>query len=525
MRRVPKILLTAACGLLAAPLIVASQALPADAATGKLLVTTIARDGHSVTSPITVVKVSPIDSPLPTWDHSGHTLSLPDGPYAVLSAIQDSASGTLAATVVTVSGTGTTKVTLDARRGHLIKATLNGKALTGYIDARVCADSGFGQSELSGIPGSVYVVPSTVKALSFAYLAQGQGATVTGLTSSGIPGSPGGAWTSAQLAKVSLTVRSGETAGDTTRSVLQPESPNGPNDCQWDLWGPVKQAAAPYSYTELVSAGYWNMRTDDTSAASGAAFGGYGLTRHVLAGHAYSFTYYPAAWGVGGPSTKVHLPIVGRKAISVIAPSITDPGGNGDIDFSSLSALALALGGHQIATGKVSDGGQVEVFTAGIKSAGWYTLTDDVTRDYSRYPGFTPPAGILSPRVALSWRFYATPGQAEIAPSFWTSFIPAGLNAMNQGKPRAATAIRVVPSRPSSDPNAPVVTDTVTKLQVYVSTDDGKTWHSSPAVHTASGWTATVNNPASGFVSLRATVTGSHGDTSTETIYRAYAIS
>jgi hypothetical protein len=34
-----------------------------------------------------------------------------------------------------------------------------------------------------------------------------------------------------------------------------------------------------------------------------------------------------------------------------------------------------------------------------------------------------------------------------------------------------------------------------------------------------------VRNPSSGHVSLRATVTGSHGDTSTETIYRAYAIS
>jgi hypothetical protein len=34
-----------------------------------------------------------------------------------------------------------------------------------------------------------------------------------------------------------------------------------------------------------------------------------------------------------------------------------------------------------------------------------------------------------------------------------------------------------------------------------------------------------VTNPAGGYVSLRATVTGSHGDSSTETIYRAYGIS
>ena len=37
-------------------------------------------------------------------------------------------------------------------------------------------------------------------------------------------------------------------------------------------------------------------------------------------------------------------------------------------------------------------------------------------------------------------------------------------------------------------------------------------------------WHATVRDPASGFVSLRSTVTDSAGDRSTETIYRAYSI-
>jgi hypothetical protein len=34
-----------------------------------------------------------------------------------------------------------------------------------------------------------------------------------------------------------------------------------------------------------------------------------------------------------------------------------------------------------------------------------------------------------------------------------------------------------------------------------------------------------VHNPGGGYVYLRATVTGSHGDTSTETVRKAYAIS
>lgn len=57
------------------------------------------------------------------------------------------------------------------------------------------------------------------------------------------------------------------------------------------------------------------------------------------------------------------------------------------------------------------------------------------------------------------------------------------------------------------------------------SSADGAHWTALAVTHSASGYSVAVRNPASGFVSLRATVTGSHGDTSTQTIYRAYAIS
>jgi hypothetical protein len=495
-----------------------------------LLVTTLGRNGHSVTAPITVMTTSTTSSGLPTWSNSGHTLTLADGQYYVLAGIQDSTSETLAAALVTVSGTGTTKVTLDARQGHLIKVTLDGKALTGSIDARICADGGFAQSELAGVPGTVYAVPSTSRALSFAYLAQGQGATVTALTSSGIPASPGGAWTTSHLAKVSLTVRSGETAASSTSYTLQAQSPNGPGNCQWDIAGGVAQAAAPYTATELVSPGYWDLRTDDSAQVGSpqtgyteVQLGGYNLTRDVLAGHSYSSTYYPATWGVAGPDTMGdHLPMAGGQEIGLIAPQITDPGGNGT-EYDTRSAVTLSLNGHQIATGTVT-WLQSGVFRAGIKSAGWYTLTDDVTRDYSNYPGLKVPASILSPQVTLSWRFYVTPSLDEVLPGFWASFVPAGLNAMNQAKPGTTTMVKVTPIRSASDPNAPVAADSVTKLQVWWS-GDGNHWNLLTVHHNSGGWYVTVPNPAKGDVYLRATVTGSHGDTSTETVHKAYAIS
>ena len=37
-------------------------------------------------------------------------------------------------------------------------------------------------------------------------------------------------------------------------------------------------------------------------------------------------------------------------------------------------------------------------------------------------------------------------------------------------------------------------------------------------------WTAEVRDPASGYVSLRSIVVNTAGDTSTQTVYKAYAI-
>jgi hypothetical protein len=83
--------------------------------------------------------------------------------------------------------------------------------------------------------------------------------------------------------------------------------------------------------------------------------------------------------------------------------------------------------------------------------------------------------------------------------------------------------VAITPFRPASF-DGPSPADSVTKVQAWSSTD-GSHWTALTVSHTASGYSAVVQNPASGHVYLRATVTGSHGDTSTETIYRAYAIS
>ena len=92
MRRFPRVVIGAAGALLIAPMAVAAQALPASAASGKLLVTTLGRNGHSVTAPITVMTTSTTSGALPTWTHSGHALTMADGQYYVLAGIGDSTS-------------------------------------------------------------------------------------------------------------------------------------------------------------------------------------------------------------------------------------------------------------------------------------------------------------------------------------------------------------------------------------------------------------------------------------------------
>ena len=110
--------------LLIAPLVVAAQALPASAATGKLLVTTIARDGKTVTSQVDCGSYQPDGLAGLGEQRAGHQRAR--RPVRGASGDQRSHERlTVAGAIVTVSGTGTTKVTLDGRKGKPLNVTLN----------------------------------------------------------------------------------------------------------------------------------------------------------------------------------------------------------------------------------------------------------------------------------------------------------------------------------------------------------------------------------------------------------------
>jgi hypothetical protein len=514
--RFRRIILGLSGALLIAPMVVAVQALPANAATGKLLVTTLDRNGQAVSANITVSQ----GNGLPTWTTSGTTLSVADGQHAVLAGIEQTVNGqtvgTLAETMVTVSGTGTTKVTLDARQGHLVNVTLNGKPVSDYVDARVCFGSNPAQQELFESPGSLYVVPTTSKLFSFAYLAAGLGAVVTGQTASGVPSSPGGSWKSAQLVKVSMTVRANESAATSFSAELQPENANGSVTCGTDLTSPGGNNVAPFGESWQVSPGEWEVRADGYDRLGD--IGGYSAKGNMVPGHSYSYTYYAAA---PAPAAAMYT-MIWRHMIEFTPPAISDPYGNGS-ESATLNHVNISLNGHSLANYAVLGTGPIDVYNdiqRGITAAGWYTITDTATRA----PGFALPNTVLSDKTTLSWRFYASPSWSQEAAGYWTADQVHNLSTANSAAPGSTTNVTIRPYRDSSNGNVPVPSDSVTGIQAWWS-NDGVHWHPLTAVHNSSGWYVNVPNPASGDVSLRTEVHGSHGDTSTQTVFQAYAIS
>ncbi len=64
----------------------------------------------------------------------------------------------------------------------------------------------------------------------------------------------------------------------------------------------------------------------------------------------------------------------------------------------------------------------------------------------------------------------------------------------------------------------------IKSVTLEVSRDGGKSWHQVPLTGSGSDWLARVRDPATGFVALRTTVTDIKGNSTVETVDRAYGI-
>ena len=106
-----------------------------------------------------------------------------------------------------------------------------------------------------------------------------------------------------------------------------------------------------------------------------------------------------------------------------------------------------------------------------------------------------------------------------------TRFVPQGLDSQNQALPGAQTTIQIQVIEPRADGYVSPPRYAVRSVKVQVSYNGGKTWQAVKVTGHGTSWQATVTDPSGGYIALRSTVTDSAGDSTTETIYRAYAVS
>ncbi|MBP2473723.1 subtilisin family serine protease [Crossiella equi] len=134
-------------------------------------------------------------------------------------------------------------------------------------------------------------------------------------------------------------------------------------------------------------------------------------------------------------------------------------------------------------------------------------LEADITRDASWWP--------VSTRISGKWTFPAPRLATAPLPLLGVRYAPPVdlRNLSPAGQQVRIPVSFTLPTGPAQ----------VVSLTVDYSTNDGTTWRQAEVGHTDAGWTATVPNPASGAVSLRAKA--SDGSSSVEqTIVKAYQV-
>ena len=486
--------------------------------TVRIKVTGIDRNGHKTAVFATIMGTN--YAPIYT---TGNAVSVPKGPAWVGAEVDTTtgsqhllASATLVMRQVTISRSET--IVLNARGGKLVKFSLGvpGAQETGEI-AQACVGGEFAAGapvEAGEIATPLYVVPVRAKGFSFGYASTWQTAKasylISGQRGGGIPSTPHFRATPAGLAKVQMTLRTGETVGqyEDIRVIRQ-------TSCGVQQFLPVDNPDGE-SFAQYVSAGTYVIWTDGHRAF-------WLHTLRLAARHSYSDTYGAAAFGPGQD-----FPTVWEHEFQFqSATPMADPQHNSSA-CCDVSSMTLSYRGHVVKHAVQSQYRQDREFTVHLPSASpaWYTLRVVAWR---HTPGAKVPASILSSRVSLYWHFRTSPEpgvplDAKLVPVTVARCVPRGLNLENQAPPGASTVVAVSVVRPAASSDISPPKYRLRRVQVQASVNGGKTWRTVHLVKHGGYWLATVPDPASGYVALRSTVVDSHGDKSVETIYRAYAI-
>jgi hypothetical protein len=484
----------------------------AEAATHKVAINIvgISRAGTQVAVQSMVVPLA--GNALPS---SGPKYRVRPGTYFIGASVPTYSSGTLVSQTIVerrVRVTRSATIRLDARGGKLVSVWLNGRDLGSPGTAGGCIRGGAGVVYPNPPAPQLYVQPVRAKGLGFDWAVDTAGPSgsyydLAGGTNNALPSSPVYRVRSSRLAKVVMQVKAGavpdQTASVSTSATL-------PDNCS--LPGLQIPAQIPVSVVDYRTPGFWETEVATrhnaglTTCSDTWAYGTYAARR------SYLVSFENAAHG---PSTAV--------------PYVAGPSLDFDPDYEFVDPLTTGYEYCNVTTVRLSSGGHLlkkERFTslvarglsARVRAGRWYTLNVSAAQTA---PHEAMPAGLLSPETTLTWRFKAGHGPVPVAV---LAFLPLGLNIDNLARPASLTYVRAWPTQ-SNYQFAPGPASSARSFVAEVSSNDGKTWRKVRAVRHKGFWLLAVRNPKSGFVALRATVISSSGDTSTQTIYRAYGIS
>ncbi|MCR6489367.1 S8 family serine peptidase [Amycolatopsis sp. OK19-0408] len=273
-------------------------------------------------------------------------------------------------------------------------------------------------------------------------------------------------------------------------------------------YGYTEPVAAQQERSEYYSPGKW-----DTVWTSGWR-GELTDTLDVAAGRKYRLSWNKA---VAGPSlrglTVTHSgeaprPWAWRKddVFDLWLPLFGDADGRtrtpdslaGDTGSVTLTRDGVAI--------PVEPSGQPTLASIPVPAAdGAYRLTAEAHRHADWWPLWTD--------VSAEWGFRSSAAaDGKALPLLTTRFTPA-VDLRNR-----APGNRIFTFPAYVEPGG-------TKLAVETSTDDGRTWQPAVTLRTGDHWTVAVRNPASGYVSLRASAADADGNTVRQTVIRAYAVS
>ncbi|MEU4221574.1 hypothetical protein [Actinoplanes sp. NPDC026623] len=506
------------------PALVLSTGGAAVAATNTLSLTIVNRAGVKVKVAATAVNLATSSSyPI----RSGTKKKLPKGSYVVITAITTGSATTLGGKSVKVSGSA--KLTIDARQGKRVALAVSPAPADSSrnLFARICSKSDGANYDVEAYGDTIYAIPTTSKKIAFAAL--GTWSDGSGLTdayavvhqTTGVPTSPSRTFSRSSLATVSVVSRRGPAGSNTADVAVQPIK----RGCADDMYSGLWSTDQPTSTKLRLSTGSWHIRSNSgaiTKDNQSWNIGTYFAERKVAAGKSYSVRFHNAAWG---PGTQIPTTIHGRVSF-MMNEMFTDPyftrndtGGEG----GDRATATLVYKGKTVKTTR--DRGwepEMTVLEYKVKKAGWYTLTNTASR---YYPEITYPAGLLSARSAVSFRFYIKPNSSALAEVSSLTMVPAGLNNWNKAKGGSTTSVLLRLNRFTQDPDAKRGKDPKLKsMSVKMSSDSGKTWRAVKVKKINGTWIALVPNPASGAVSLRARATYTSGGYTDVMIYRAYGI-